>query len=327
MAATPEPDLEAPQPDLRRRLRDRFLHGVKEHDVSGLSAEIAYRFLFAVFPFGLFVAALGSFVAVYFHIANPADEVVRALGDNLPPSIADAIRPELQHLLSSARPDLVSIGALAALWAATGGVNAVVKGMHRAYDVDEIRPFVMRYVVAVGLTLVAAVVIVLSFVTIVGGAMLTERLVGRLGLGEVASTLLWWLRWPTLFLALTGAVAVMYRYGPSVVVPWRWVLTGAAAFAIGWLVVTGLLGYYVGHVADYGATYGSLGAVIVLMTWLYVTAALLMVGAEVTASLAHELTPDAIRRRGEEEAIAHAVDSAADELRDGVDTTRRRVTS
>jgi len=317
---------DAPQPDVRRRVRDRFLRGVKDDDVSGLSAEIAYRFLFAVFPFGLFVAALGSFVAVYFRIDNPADEAVRALGDNLPPSIADAIRPELQHLLSSARPDLVSIGALAALWAATGGVNAVVKGMHRAYDVEEIRPFVMRYVVAVGLTLVAAIVIVASFVTIIGGAMLTEQTVAKLGLGELASTVLWWLRWPALFLALTGAVAIIYRYGPSVAVPWRWVLAGAAAFAVGWLVATGLLGFYVGHVADYGATYGSLGAVIVLMTWLYVTAALLMIGAEITASLAHEVTPEAIRRRDAERAVARAVDGAANELRDGVENTARRVT-
>ena len=318
---------DVPQPDLRRRLRDRFLQSVKDDDVSGLSAEIAYRFLFAVFPFGLFVAALGSFVAVYFHIDNPADEAVRALGDNLPPSIADAIRPELQHLLSSARPDLVSIGALAALWAATGGINAVVKGMHRAYDVEEIRPFLMRYVVAVGLTLVGAVVIVGSFVTIVGGAMLTEEAVRRLGLGEVASTLLWWLRWPALFVALTAAVAIMYRYGPSVAVPWRWILAGAAASAVGWLVATAVLGFYVGHVADYGATYGSLGAVIVLMTWFYVTAALLIVGAEVAAVLAHELTPDAIHRRGEEQAVARAVDGAAHELRDSVETSTRRVTS
>jgi membrane protein len=315
------------QPDPRRRVRDRFIQGVKDDDVSGLSAEIAYRFLFAVFPFGLFVAALGSFVAVYFRIDNPADEAVRALGDNLPPSIADAIRPELRHLLTSARPDLVSIGALAALWAATGGINAVVKGMHRAYDVDEIRPFVMRYLVAVTLTLVAAVVIIGSFVTIIGGAMLTEQVVARLGLGGLATTLLWWLRWPALFLALTGAVAILYRYGPSVAVPWRWVLAGAAAFAVGWLVATGLLGYYVGHVADYGATYGSLGAVIVLMTWFYVTAALLMLGAEITAALSHELTPDAIRRRDEEEAVARAIDGAADELGDRVERPRRRVTS
>ena len=199
--------------------------------------------------------------------------------------------------------------------------------MHRAFDVKEARPFAMRYLVAVGLTLVLAVVIVGSFVTIVGGAMLVQQAVANLGLGELATTLLWWLRWPALFLALTGAVAILYRYGPSVAVPWRWVLAGAAVFALGWLVATGLLGFYVGHIADYGATYGSLGAVIVLMTWFYVTAALLMIGAEIAASLARELTPDAIRRRGEEEAVARAVDGAANELREGVEGTTRRITS
>jgi membrane protein len=312
-----------PQPDVRGRLRDRFLHSLKEDDLSGLSAEIAYRFLFAVFPFGLFVAALGSFVAVYFRIDNPADEMVRGLGDNLPPSIADAIRPELEHLLSSARPDLLSIGAIAALWAATGGVNTVVKGMHRAYDVDEIRPFLMRYLVAVGLTLVGAFVITASFVTILGGAMLTEDITQRLGLGEIASGLLWLLRWPAIFLVLTGAVAILYRYGPSVSVPWRWIVAGAATFATGWLIATGALGFYIGHVADYGATYGSLGAVIVLMTWFFVTAALLMVGAEVTAVLAHELAPSEIHRRGAEEAVAGAIGHATDGVRDEVESKAR----
>ena len=315
------------QPDLGRRLRNRFLHSIKEDDVSGLSAEIAYRFLFAVFPFGLFVAALGSFVALSFSIQNPADEVVLALRDNLPPSIAEAIRPELQHLLSSARPDLLSIGALAALWAATGGVNATVKGMHRAYDVDEIRPFLMRYGVAVGLTLVGAIVVIGSFVTIVGGAMLTEQIGQRAGFGDLSRTLLSVLRWPAIFAVLTASVALLYRYGPSVAVPWRWILPGAATFAAGWLAATAALGFYVGHVADYGATYGSLGAVIVLMTWFYVTAALLIIGAEVTATLAHELTPDEIHRRGAEQAVAEAVDGATDEVREGVETTARRITS
>jgi membrane protein len=318
---------DVPEPDLGRRLRDRFLHSVAADDVSGLSAEIAYRFLFAVFPFGLFVAALGSFLAVYLRIDNPADEIVLALGDNLPPSIADALRPELVHLLSSARPDLLSIGALAALWAATGGINTVVKGMHRAYDVDEIRPFVMRYLVAVGLTLLGAIVVIGSFVTIVGGAMLTEQVAQRAGLGDLASTFLSVLRWPAIFLMLIGAVAALYRYGPSVAVPWRWIVAGSATFAAGWLAATAALGFYVGHVADYGATYGSLGAVIVLMTWFYVTAALLIVGAEVTATLAHELSPEAIHRRGEELALADAVGGATDEVRDGVETTARRVTS
>jgi membrane protein len=307
------------------RIRARLIQSVREDDLSGLSAEIAYRFLFAVFPFGLFAAALGSFAATYLRVDNPADEIIRGLGDNLPPSIADAIRPELQHLLSSARPDLVSIGAIAALWAATGGMNALVKGMHRAYDVDEIRPFLLRYVVAIGLTLLGAIGVVLSFVTIVGGAMLTEEIAARLGLGEISSTILWILRWPAVFVMLTLAVSILYRYGPSVVVPWRWIVAGAAVFAFGWLVATAALGFYVGNVADYGATYGSLGAVIALMLWFYVTAALMIFGAQVTASLAHELTPDRIQRRGEEERLAGAVGQVTDDVKDGVKTTARRV--
>jgi membrane protein len=312
---------------LRGRIRDRLLRSLREDDVSGLSAEIAYRFLFAVFPFGLFVAALGSFAAIYLQFDNPAEAIVRGLGDNLPPSIAEAIRPELEHLLGSARPDLVGLGAIAALWAATGGTNALVKGMHRAYDVDEIRPFLMRYVVSVGLTLLAAIGVIVSFVTIIGGAMLTERIVDRLGLGASSAAILWILRWPAVFAVLTAAAAILYRYAPSVTVPWRWILAGAAIFSVGWLVATAALGFYVGNVADYGATYGSLGAVIVLMTWFYVTAALLMFGAEITAALAHEVTPDAIRRRGEEQAVARAIDGATDDVRDGVKTTTRRVTS
>ena len=199
--------------------------------------------------------------------------------------------------------------------------------MHRAYEVEEARPFVLRYVVAVGLTLLGTIGVIASFVTIIGGAMLIEQLVVGLGLGEASGMILGILRWPAVFVVLTLAVAVLYRYGPSVVVPWRWIIVGASLFALGWLVATALLAFYVGNVADYGATYGSLGAVIVLMLWFYVTAALLTLGAVVTATLAHELTPDQIERRGEEEALARAVDDVTDEVKDGVGSTARRVTS
>lgn len=295
-----------------------FLERVRADDVPGLAAEIAYRFLFAVFPFGLFVAAFGAFLAGYLQIENPAQQIVNGLADNLPPSIADALRPELERLLSSARPDLLSIGALGALWAATGGTNALVKGMHRAYHLSEQRPFLLRYAVAVGLTLVAAVGVVASFVTIVGGAMIIEQIATRAGLGGAAVTAIQILRWPAVFIALTAAVAVLYRYGPSVVVPWRWLLLGAGTFTFGWLVATAALAFYIGNVADYGATYGSLGAVIVLMLWFYVTAAMLLVGVELAAAIAQERTPDEIHQRGEERAVARAVDGVTGKATDRV---------
>jgi membrane protein len=294
----------------------RLLTRVQEDDVLGLAAEIAYRFLFAVFPFGLFVAALGGFVAAALRIENPAQQLVAGLGDNLPPAIADALRPELERLLGNASGGLLSIGALAALWAATGGTNALIKGMHRAYGVPEQRPFLLRYAVAIGLTLLAAVGVILSFVTIVGGALLTQELAERIGLGDQAFAVIQLLRWPAVFVVLTFAVAILYRYAPSVVVPWRWILAGAALFTLGWLVATAGLGWYASNVADYGATYGSLGAVIVLMLWFYVTGALLLLGAELSAALARERTPDEIRARGEERAAAAAIGGAANTARE-----------
>jgi membrane protein len=293
-----------------------LIDSLREHDVSGLSAEMAYRFLFAVFPFSLFLAATGSIVATWLRVEDPASQIVDALGDNLPAEIASAVRPELERLFTSARTDLVFLGAIAALWAATGGTNALTKGVHRAYEIEEQRPFVLRYAIAVGLTVLGAVGIIAAFVTIVGGAMATEELAEAFGLGSQAWALLQLLRWPAVFLVLVLAVAVVYRYGSSVVVPWRWIIAGAVAFAIGWIVATAALAFYVVNVADYGATYGSLGGVIALMLWFYVTAAMLLVGAEVTAALAHQRSPAEIRRRGEEVAAAQAVEGATDQVTD-----------
>ena len=291
----------------------RFIHDLQEHDVGGLSAEMAYRFLFAVFPFGLFVAAMGSVVAGWLHIDDPAARIVAALGDNLPQQIATAVQPELERLLTTAQTGLVFLGVLAALWSATGGTNALSKGIHRAYGVKEQRPFVVRYAIALGLTVLGAIGMIAAFVTIIGGAMVTEKLAEQLGLGAVAFTVLQWLRWPAVFVVLVAAVAILYRYASSVVVPWRWILAGAGVFAVGWLIATALLAFYVMNVANYGATYGSLGGVIAMMIWFYVTAAMLIVGAEVTAALTHERSPDSIRRRGEEVAAAQAVQGATDQ--------------
>jgi membrane protein len=303
----------APTGEQLKGIGQRLIRGIQNDDVSGLAAEIAYRFLFAVFPFGLFVAALSSFVAGAIHVQDPAQQIVGGLGDNLPPSIAQGLKPELERLLNSARGDLLTIGALLALWAATGGTNAVIKGIHRAYEVKETRPFLMRYVVAIGLTLLAAIGVIASFVTIVGGALLTQQIAAQVGLGDQAFAVLQILRWPAVFVVLTAAVAILYRYAPSIVVPWRWIIVGAGFFTLGWLIATTALGFYAANVANYGATYGSLGAVIVMMLWFYLSAAMLLIGAELTAAITRERTPTEIRKRGEEQ---NAAEAATDALHD-----------
>ncbi|HEY2916320.1 MAG TPA: YihY/virulence factor BrkB family protein [Candidatus Limnocylindrales bacterium] len=302
------------QPLLRR-----LLQAFQQDDVGGLAAEMAFRFLFAIFPFGVFVAALTAFVAAALHVENPAARLLAGLGDNLPPSIADSVKPELTHLLGTTRPELLSIGAVAALIAANGGTQCLIKAMHRAYDVPETRPLVLRYLVSLALTLIAAAGVLASFVTVVGGAAVTRWLADITGLGSTAPGILDLVRWPIVFVGLTFAVALLYRYAPNLVAPWRWILAGSVAFTTGWLITTAALGWYVDHVADYGATYGSLGGVIVLMLWFYASAFLLIAGAELTAALANLRSPAEIRPR-REEAVAGA------KVREVEAEARRKVT-
>ena len=296
-----------------------------EHDVSGLGAELAYRFLFAVFPFGLFVAALVAFVAPALGFDDPVGRILAGLGDNLPPEVAGAIRPELENVIGTTRPGLLSFGAIAALWAATSGTLALIKAMNRAYGVDESRSLPTRYLVAIGLTLLGAVGLIASFVTIVGGALVTQELADTLGLGGQAWTLFQLVRWPIVFVALVVAVAVLYRFAPNARAPWRWIFVGAGTFTLGWLVATWALGFYVSNFADYGATYGSLAGVIVLMLWFYVTSILLAVGGEVVAITTTVYQPGALEARRDEIAESETVKEVSRKAREATESVTERV--
>jgi membrane protein len=274
-----------------------FVEQFQRDDASGMAAELAYRWLFAVFPFGLFLAALGAFVAAAAGIDNPAQQIVDGLGDNLPAGIASGVQPELERVIGEQRPGLASIGALAALWAATSGTMTIVKAMNRAYGVEETRSAVRKYAIGIGLTIGAAVGLIVSFVTIVGGALLTEQVASELGVGATAWAVINLARWPLVFALLAVAVSVVLRIGPNMTPSWRWSLVGGTVFAIGWLAATFLFALYVSNFADYGATYGTLAGVIVLMLWFYVTALVLLAAGEVVALATKRTEPERLQER------------------------------
>src|SRR5215208_6490954 len=172
--------------DALKRIAKRFVADVQRDDVAGLAAELAYRFLFAIFPFGIFVAALTAFVATAIGIQDPTGQIIGALGDNLPPDVSGAVRPQLEAVIGTTRPGLLTVGAVTALWAATGGTNALIKAMNRAWEVDDTRPFLPKTAMAIGLTLLASVGIIASFVTIVGASLLTTQVVETLRLDKSA---------------------------------------------------------------------------------------------------------------------------------------------
>jgi len=290
--------------DLWRRTR--------EHDVTGLAAELAYRFLFAIFPFGLFLIASAAFAATALGLGDPTGTIVKGLGDNLPPALATAVRPELQHILTQERFALVSSGAVLALFAALTGTMTVIKAMNRAYGVRDDRSFVRRYALGLGLTVGASIGILIAFVTIVGGAFLTEQFASGLGFGSAAFAIVSVLRWPVVFGLLVLAAIVIYRVGPNLQPTWGEALRGGVVFAIGWLVATAGFAWYALSLANYDVTYGAVGGIIVLMTWLYLTGLMLLVGAEVVAVQVWRTDPDRISRRQAETAVEQVVEATRD---------------
>ena len=288
-----------------KRIGKRFLADIKRDDVSGLAAELAYRFLFAVFPFGIFVAALTAFVAPAIGIEDPTAKIMGAIGDNLPAQIADGIRPQLEAVIGTTRPGLLTVGAIAALWAATGGTNALIKAMNRAYEVEETRPFLPKTALAIGLTLLASIGVLIAFVTIVGASLLTTQVATQLNLDTGAVAVVGLLRWPIVFVFLSLAVGVLYKLAPNFHASWRWSFAGGAIFALGWVAATALFGLYVANFANYSNTYGALGGVVVLMLWFYLSSMILVGAAALVAATLKELQPEAVAA-GQQAAAASA---------------------
>jgi membrane protein len=169
---------------------------------------------------------------------------------------------------------------------------SLIEGMNIVYDETESRGFIRLNLVALALTLVLMLIALVSLALVA----ILPGLVGALGLTGMAFTLIQWLRWPLLALVVIGALAMLYRFGPSRDAPqWRWVSWGAGLATLLWIL--GSIGFslYVRNFADYNQTYGSLGAVIILLMWFWLSAFVVLMGAELDAEMEHQTKVDTTR--------------------------------
>jgi membrane protein len=258
---------------------------VSEDDIGTQAAALAYRFFLALFPFFIFLAALSGFITRLFHIANPTDRIINTLGDTLPADVTSVLRTQLEAVITSRNAALLSVGAVGTLWAASTGVGSVIKTLNRAYGVDETRPLWERYLLAIGLTIFAGLLAVASFFLLVVLQASGTKIADNMGLGGATGALFPLLRWPLAILLILFATSVLYRIAPNARLSVKRVLPGAATFTAVWLVTTYLFGLYVAHFASYNSTYGTLGGVVILLVWFYLTAFILLLGGELNAVL------------------------------------------
>jgi membrane protein len=264
-------------------LARRVIHEILEDDCLGRAAQLAYYFLFALFPFFLFLTTLLG----YLPIPNLLDRIMEVLAQLLPGDALRLVQENLHQLVTGERGGLLSFGILAALWTSSSALTALIDSLNRAYDVEEGRPFWKVRLIAILLTVGLSVFMVAALVLLTFGPQLGRWVADLMGLGEVFAWAWTILRWPVIGGLLIIAIATVYYFGPDVEQEWKWITPGSVFAIIGWLLTSLGFAFYVNHFGSYNATYGTIGAVIVLLTWMYLSGLFILIGGEVNAEIEH----------------------------------------
>ena len=257
----------------------RSIRGFFEHDMSTYAAALAYRMLFALVPFFAFVVALLGFLEVssFFEwlidqVRSTLQEQYAGLGERL-----------IKQSLYQARGELLSSVVIIALWSVAGGVRSLTKALNAVHGVGESRPTWKRVGLQLFFALGLAIAIILAMSLLLIGPRVIEWLVGLVGLDEIFVSLWTWLRLPVALVLIMPVVSIVYWAIPNVYQPFRLIIPGAALSVIVWVVASLAFSYYVSNFANYSVVYGSLGVAIGLLLYFYISAAVLLLGAEVNA--------------------------------------------
>ncbi|CAM4360828.1 YihY/virulence factor BrkB family protein [Paenibacillus tarimensis] len=253
---------------------------VKDDEVPALGAQLTYYLILAFFPFLIFlVSVLG-----YAHLSG--SELIEQLIKLLPEETGQTVRGIVNEVTSNQSGALLSFGMLATIWAASNGINAVIKGINKAYDEEETRPFWKVRGIAILSTLVLAVVILLAMLMVVFGRVLGEYMFSWMGY-PAGFELLWGImKYVIPLLVMFGVFMLLYRVTPNRKLTWKEVIPGSAFATIGWIMTSLLFSFYVNNFGNYTKTYGSLGAVMVLLIWMYISAIIIVLGGEINATAA-----------------------------------------
>lgn len=254
---------------------------IGEDRVTSVAGGITFFGLLSLFP------AITAFVSIYGLVADPATIAghLDLLQTLLPQSALDIIRDQIRSITSSPTTALSLagiVGLLVALYSANGGMKALLTALNVAFFQSETRGFVKLNVVSMMFTLGGLVLILLMLGTITVIPMLLDML----PLGETMRAVVGLIRWPIMFAVLILALAALYRWGPNACESrWRWVSPGAVLAAILLVLTSAAFSWYAANFANYNETYGSLGAVIALMMWLWLASTVVLVGAEVNSEI------------------------------------------
>ena len=258
----------------------RVIHGISKDRITTMSGGVTFFVLLALFP------GLAGLISLYglFADSSTIAQHLSGLEGILPEGGMQILRDQLGQL-SSQPPEKLGFATVASLaislWSANGGVKAMFEGLNAVYEEREKRSFVKLNAVSLVLTLGVIAFVIASLMTITVIPKLLSFL-GLPGLGEIVG----YGRWPLLLIVASLMIAVIYRFGPSRDQPqWRWISPGSVFAAVTWIAASLLFSWYTAHFGSYNKTYGSLGAAVGFMTWIWISTMVILVGAKINAEL------------------------------------------
>ncbi|AWY40859.1 YihY family inner membrane protein [Pseudomonas putida] len=273
-------------PDMRglplHRVMMRMVTEFVEDEMSTYASALAYQMLFSLFPFILFLIALIGFLHLpdFFTWLRLQSELV------LPPQALEQVNPVIDQLQQS-KGGLLSVGIVIALWTASAGVRLMMSAMNAAYDVVEGRPAWKRFPLSIIYTVGIAGMLLVAAALMVLGPQVMGWIAEQVGLEYFIVTLWSIARWPAIVILLMVAVALIYYVMPDVKQEFRFITPGSVLAVVVWIIASLGFGLYVKEFANYNAMYGSIGAIIVLLLYFYISAAVLLLGAEMNAVIEH----------------------------------------
>jgi membrane protein len=269
-----------------KRLAKPVWHEIQKDDVFGRAAQLSYYFLLSLFPLLIFLTSvIGLVIGAESSIRQ---SLFRYLSGVMPPAAFKLIESTMQEVAAATSGSKISFGILAALWAASNGMGAITEALNVAYGVKESRSWWKQRLTAIGLTIALSVLIIAALVIVLSGGKIGGTLAANFGLAA-AFTLTWKiLQWPIALATMLFSFAMIYYFAPDVRdQKWVWITPGALLGVVLWLLVSFGFRLYLDFFDSYSKTYGSLGAVIILMLWLFFTGAAVLIGGEVNAVIEH----------------------------------------
>jgi membrane protein len=269
------------------RIKDalwRTVDAVPARHTLQMAAALSYYFVISLFPAFLLVSA----IVAYLPGANPFDQVLSLMAGFVPRDSLDLLRKVLSTVVTPNRSTLLSFGVIGTLWTASGGFAAAIEALDIAYEVEEARPFWVTRPLAVGLTLLVGALLLIALGVMIVGPEFGAWLAGRINLSWLLAVAWPYIHWTVAVLFAVLAVEALYFLGPNVKQRF-WATLPGAVLAVGcWIGLSYGLGIYFRSFANFNKTYGTMGAVIALMVWLYWTSFFMLVGAELNCQLAKE---------------------------------------